>query len=512
MQSIPKPPNVVNSNLKALDVLKSIDNWVCYREESRNGDKPTKLPKNPHTGGNASSTNPQTWSGFIQAVKAQKKYDLTGLGWVFTKEAGIVGVDLDNCVSNGQVVDPWAMEVILALNSYTEISPSGKGLHVFIRGTIARALGPTPESPLEMYGWGRYFTVTGQHLPGTPLALATDAGQLETLWQAESSRRKGSEKEPGKPKDPNDLSPYTTKAYNDEIARFATSAEGCRNDTLNRVSFALGQFVQKGLLARAEVESTLLTIAVNLGLSDREAQRTIASGINGAYKNPRTTWPDDKQVANAVEPAPEKRTLQPGIDLVYHSLLPDTAHIAEKWGLNDEIINQFKLGYCQACPTSDYSDSVTIPYYRSGKLIDVRHRLGSPNGSGNYRPEVEGAPLNLFNIDTITDEPWVILVYGEFKAMLLTQYFLPVVAVPSESTSFNPMWSREFKADQVVYVVLDPDIHRQIAPKVCGAISHAGADARLVTLPVRPDEYFTQYGGNIDRFCQFLELGRQVVA
>lgn len=510
MQSIPQSDSSVNPNLKALEVLKAIPNWVCYREEARaGGGKPTKLPKNPHTGSNAASTNSATWSGFLQAVRAQKKYDMHGLGWVFTKEAGIVGIDLDDCVNEGQV-EPWAMQIVLSLNSYTEVSPSGHGLHIFMRGQIDRALGPTSESPIEMYGWGRYFTVTGNHLPGSPQTLATDEGQLSKLWQTESDRRKGGEVHlPEKTKDL-DLSPYTRKAYNDEIGRLATSAEGCRNDTLNRVSFSLGQFVQKGLLDRVEIESTLLTIAVNLGLGDREAQRTITSGINGAYKNPRTNWPDDNpSQAESLPDAPSKR-LQPGIDLVYQSLLPDTTPITQKWHINDETIEHFNLGYCQACPTSDYSDSITIPYYRSGELIDVRHRLGSPNGNGNYRPEVEGAPLNLFNVDAIAEEPWVILVYGEFKAMLLTQYFLPAVAVPSEAMSFSPRWAREFKPDRTVFVVLDPNTHRQIAPKVCAAISRAGADARLVLLPVRPDEYFAKYGGDIDRFYQFLELGRQV--
>jgi hypothetical protein len=72
---------------------------------------------------------------------------------------------------------------------------------------------------------------------------------------------------------------------------------------------------------------------------------------------------------------------------------------------------------------STYSDSITIPYYWKNKLINVRHRLSKPNGTGKYRPEMTGLPSAIFNADILDngDGGWVVLVEGEFKAIILQQ-------------------------------------------------------------------------------------------
>ena len=56
------------------------------------------------------------------------------------------------------------------LDSYTEASPSGTGVHVLVFGELPPG-GGNKKGQVEMYGSGRYFTCTGQHLPGTPLTV-----------------------------------------------------------------------------------------------------------------------------------------------------------------------------------------------------------------------------------------------------------------------------------------------------------------------------------------------------
>ena len=63
-------------------------------------------------------------------------------------------------------IKEWAWQIIKRLNSYTEISPSGQGVHIMIKGTVPP--GGNKKGQVEMYSQGRYFTMTGHHLGGTP--------------------------------------------------------------------------------------------------------------------------------------------------------------------------------------------------------------------------------------------------------------------------------------------------------------------------------------------------------
>src|SRR5215470_13981448 len=136
--------------------------WVTYRKEMRPGrTKPAKIPYNARTGRFASSTDPRSWSSFDQALAVVTQYD--GIGYVFVPENEIVGIDLDGCRDpNTGALTPWAIDMIGATRSYTEISPSGCGLHIFVRGRLPA--GRRKRGRIEMYDAGRYFTVTGHRL------------------------------------------------------------------------------------------------------------------------------------------------------------------------------------------------------------------------------------------------------------------------------------------------------------------------------------------------------------
>ena len=198
-------------------------------------------------------------------------------------------------------------------------------------------------------------------------------------------------------------------------------------------------------------------------------------------------------------------------DIVYHRNLNDNSGLIQrKWGITQDTIEWFKVGYCHACPTSPYSDSITIPYYYHDKLINLRHRLSSPNGQGKYRPEMAGLPSAIFNADLLESEAedWVILVEGEFKAMVLCQYGLPAIAIPG-ATNFKEKWAKLFDKIQKVYIALDPGVEKA-AYRIGLMLSKAGVDARIVTLPCKPDDFIVLYGGDIGQLCRYLELGRQL--
>jgi len=134
--------------------------------------KPHKLPINPRTGGLAASTEPKTWSSLEDARAAVQKWSLTGIGFVFTASDPYAGVDLDNCRDSetGEIAE-WGLVIIRALDSYTEVSPSGTGVHIIVRGRLPGGKGrriALSGGNIEMYSRGRYFTFTGNRVEGTP--------------------------------------------------------------------------------------------------------------------------------------------------------------------------------------------------------------------------------------------------------------------------------------------------------------------------------------------------------
>lgn len=127
------------------DELKRLKQWCCWC-----GDK---MPKNPYTGQNAQSNNPDTWSDFETAVKAVEKYHFDGIGFQFAN--GYFGVDLDHCLDDVDFVD----EFVETLQSYTEFSKSGNGIHIICKGKLPE--GRRRRGNVEMYCTGRYFIMTG---------------------------------------------------------------------------------------------------------------------------------------------------------------------------------------------------------------------------------------------------------------------------------------------------------------------------------------------------------------
>ena len=146
------------------------EQWVCWKQTKRDGNT-TKIPVTPGGGGFASSTDPKTWTGFEIALEYAHTGNADGVGFVFTDDDPIVGVDLDDCrdPETGDV-DAEAQDIIDRLDSYTEMSPSGTGYHVLIEGELPE--GRNRRGHIELYDKARFFTVTGKHIDETPTHIA----------------------------------------------------------------------------------------------------------------------------------------------------------------------------------------------------------------------------------------------------------------------------------------------------------------------------------------------------
>ncbi|MCH9647758.1 MAG: hypothetical protein K0U98_05930 [Deltaproteobacteria bacterium] len=171
---------------RALVSLTCRDQWVVWRFETREG-KATKVPCDPAAKRRASTTDPSTWGSFDQALSAfnqalsafRTSEKLDGIGYVFSKGDPFCGVDLDDCLGEDGHLLPWAREIVEQLDTYTEISPSGRGLKLFLEGELPP--GRRRKGNVEMYDAGRYFTVTGDHFPGTPTEVKKRQAQLMAL-------------------------------------------------------------------------------------------------------------------------------------------------------------------------------------------------------------------------------------------------------------------------------------------------------------------------------------------
>ncbi len=142
--------------------LKARPQWILWKYEERNG-KRTKVPYQPN-GEMAQANNRSTWSTFATAVKFYIDGDFDGIGFVFSRQDNYIGIDIDGCVADGKPND-FANEIIETIDSYTEFSPSEKGIHIIIRGNLPQSVMGTgrknAQHGLEIYSYGRYFTFTG---------------------------------------------------------------------------------------------------------------------------------------------------------------------------------------------------------------------------------------------------------------------------------------------------------------------------------------------------------------
>lgn len=141
--------------------------FVAWAFEDHGKPKLDKVPKSPLTGYNASSTDPRTWGSLDDAVRRARR-EGWGIGFVFHATLNeYAGVDLDACrdPESGLLV-PWAQSIVAAFNSYSEISPSGCGVKIIVRGKPRHngKKSGAGGTAVECYGHARYFCLTGHAL------------------------------------------------------------------------------------------------------------------------------------------------------------------------------------------------------------------------------------------------------------------------------------------------------------------------------------------------------------
>lgn len=179
MNETPPPPPrpvAIRPNLEGIpDELKARNQWALwwYQLSQSKGAKPRRWTKPPYTAGTArraSSTDAETWRPFETAVmygRVGPRVDdrpPDGIGYMFSPDDPYTGVDIDKCRDpvTGQIKE-WARELIDLLDTYCEVSPSGTGVKLILRGKlkIAEHKRVFGDGVVEVYDRDRFFTLTG---------------------------------------------------------------------------------------------------------------------------------------------------------------------------------------------------------------------------------------------------------------------------------------------------------------------------------------------------------------
>lgn len=193
--------------------------------------------------------------------------------------------------------------------------------------------------------------------------------------------------------------------------------------------------------------------------------------------------------------------------LRYHDHLERHPQLMEYWfenGIIVESIDHYNLGYCTACPTYQDSPSYTIPFVNRGQLVNIRHRLTKPNGSGKYRPHMAGLGSALFNVDLLDQaSDRVLVLEGEKKSIVLAQFGFANVGICGKRTFYRE-WLAWFDHIDEVVVALDPD-----AMDSAGRLAAMfGGQARVAALPAKIDDMIIEYGANASDLEAFFGCAR----
>ena len=158
--------------------MKKFKNWVCHKN---------KMPIDPKTGNAAKSNDSNTWGTYQQAKECMKRdKSISGLGFMFGNSP-YVGIDIDHCIQDGKM-NELAQKIIATFQSYTELSPSGTGVHILCKGKLEGGGRKNSNLGLEVYDTGRYFTVTENALESYPNVLECQK-EIDALCQEYFSKK-----------------------------------------------------------------------------------------------------------------------------------------------------------------------------------------------------------------------------------------------------------------------------------------------------------------------------------
>lgn len=157
--------------------LRVLKQWLLWRYEDVGAAKPTKVPYTLR-GTLANVTDPSTWSSFDDVLRSVELGNFSGIGFVFSNNDPYCFIDLDDAEGDDALLQRH-LKVYHEFETYAEVSPSGKGLHLICKGKVPAG---RRRSKIEIYPHERYATMTGNVYNGRS-AIVDCQSQLSQLWE-----------------------------------------------------------------------------------------------------------------------------------------------------------------------------------------------------------------------------------------------------------------------------------------------------------------------------------------
>jgi len=295
--------------------LKAGKRWCCWRAV---GEDRRKTPWRLDGMGPLVWSNPLNLSTFEetegaylagQRLPGHDGRHFAGIGYILPKDSDLVCIDLDQCISQAGEISPAARVILERFGSYTEKSPSGRGLHIWMK---ARIDGPNlPQTDVEgqaveIFTRSHFVTVTGEVLPGYEILQDRQDAAESLYFRLQATRERPEQKpEPARVKDPlpddywGRAARYCERALELEASEVSREPEGNRNNRLNEAALKLAHYAGAGHLSENDVRRVLLQAARSSGLDEAEARATIESGLRAGMAEPRD--PELKDLKPTVE-------------------------------------------------------------------------------------------------------------------------------------------------------------------------------------------------------------------
>lgn len=292
--------------------MRALPQWLLWRFERYEGDKkPRKVPYyasgRKRRGGQGSVEDRAELVGFEPALAALSSGRWDGLGFAFLPGDGLIGIDIDGAISAEGEISDRAARIIEACASYTEYSPSSRGVHIIVAGETKsfkdNSIG------LEVFSGAQFFTCTGRVWPGgAPQVAPLQDGVLRRL-QVTVKGAKGKRaadagagvagEAPAAGAADESVRRYCLAALNNAEQAMLAAGEGGRNHALNENAFGLAQLVPSGGLSETTVRAVLGDAARRVGLPPDEVKATLDSAIRAGLLEPRPIPPSKTRRAGA---------------------------------------------------------------------------------------------------------------------------------------------------------------------------------------------------------------------
>ena len=211
---------------------------------------------------NYTSVTTGLWYSFDEAVKLAEEYNLV-IGFILTAKDPYTCIDLDNTNSG---LAKLHETISNDFNSYTELSISNKGVHIWIKGKVEKGV---KRKGIEIYSEKRFMICTGKSIHKPVNTIQHRQDKLDILLEEL--------KVESKVLNPHTLIETEEKHDDMEIIELATNASNC--DKFN--ALCRGEWKDLGYPSQSEADLALLSILAFYSDSNKQCIRLFRMSVLG---------------------------------------------------------------------------------------------------------------------------------------------------------------------------------------------------------------------------------------